>query len=265
MSDALTEPTGLESQYAAQLSADLERNATEQDRIGAEVIALQERLQGLRRDRELLLRLQRLLGEQSTQAEQSQEDVRSTEAEQSTEAGPRAAEEAVSQATEEAGAKAEAAPAKRVPAPRGSRPATRATKTRGSSAGTKTKRPGRKKPAPPKSSGKEKAKTKDGAKAASPTGPTLIELVRAHLGEQKEPRSAAEVTAALTQNHPERAVKTTVVRTTLENLVAKGQAQRSKQKNSVFYSAPEAGEQQPAPPQDTAAASQPEPEAKPEG
>ncbi|MEU2561889.1 hypothetical protein ABZ626_21530 [Streptomyces longispororuber] len=258
MSDALTEPTGLESQYAAQLSADLERNATEQDRIGAEVIALQERLQGLRRDRELLLRLQRLLGEQqSTQAEQSQEDVRSTEAEQSTEAG--------TQATEEAGTKAEAAPAKRVPAPRGSRPATRATKTRGSSAGTKTKRPGRKKPAPPKSSGKEKAKTKDGAKAASPTGPTLIELVRAHLGEQKEPRSAAEVTAALTQNHPERAVKTTVVRTTLENLVAKGQAQRSKQKNSVFYSAPEAGEQQPAPSQDTAAASQPEPEAKPEG
>ncbi|GHE76346.1 hypothetical protein GCM10018785_50730 [Streptomyces longispororuber] len=256
MSDALTEPTGLESQYAAQLSADLERNATEQDRIGAEVIALQEKLKGLQRDRELLLRLQRLLGEQSTQAEpttraeQPQEGERSAQAESPAEA-------AAEPQTAEAEAQTEAAPAKRVPAPRGSRPATRPTKARGSSAGTRTKRTGRKKAAPPKS----KEKSKDKAKDKAPAGPTLIELVRAHLGEQKEPRSAAEVTAALTQDHPERPVKTTVVRTTLENLVAKGQAQRSKQKNSVFYSAPEAGEQQPAPAQEAAA----EPEPKPEG
>jgi hypothetical protein len=85
--------------------------------------------------------------------------------------------------------------------------------------------------------------------------PTLVELIRGHLAEQSEPRSAAEIAAALGQAHPDRSVKTTVVRTTLEGLVAKSQAQRSKQGNSVFYTAsavpeqaaPPQAEEQPAP------------------
>lgn len=77
------------------------------------------------------------------------------------------------------------------------------------------------------------------AAAASSSSPTLVELVRGHLTGQSEPRSAAEIAAALGQQHPERTVKTTVVRTTLEGLVAKSQAQRTKQGNSVFYTGPD--------------------------
>ncbi|MFI0777359.1 hypothetical protein [Streptomyces sp. NPDC021212] len=78
------------------------------------------------------------------------------------------------------------------------------------------------------------------ASAVPSAQPTLVDLVREHLTGQGEPRSAAEITAALDKQHPERNVKTTVVRTTLENLVAKNQAQRTKQGASVFYTAPEA-------------------------
>lgn len=75
--------------------------------------------------------------------------------------------------------------------------------------------------------------------ATSSTTPTLVDLVREHLADQKEPRSAAEITSALAEQHPERTIKTTVVRTTLEGLVAKAHAQRAKQGASVYYTAPE--------------------------
>ncbi|MFD9465041.1 hypothetical protein [Streptomyces sp. NPDC060027] len=79
------------------------------------------------------------------------------------------------------------------------------------------------------------AKPADTAKAAQPT---LVELIRRHLLELKEPRSAAEVSAALGQAHPERQFADKVVRVTLEGLVAKSQAERTKQGRSVFYTAP---------------------------
>lgn len=86
-------------------------------------------------------------------------------------------------------------------------------------------------------------KTAAKAPATSSPRPTLVELVREHLAAQTEPRSAAEVTTALAEQHPDRAIKTTVVRTTLEGLVAKNHAQRTKQGSSVFYTAPDAEEQ----------------------
>ncbi|MFE9497116.1 hypothetical protein [Streptomyces collinus] len=75
------------------------------------------------------------------------------------------------------------------------------------------------------------------ATAAKAARPTLIDLVLKHLTGQQEPRSAAEVAQALDREHPERGVQATVVRTSLENLVAKNKAQRSKQGTSVFYTA----------------------------
>ncbi|MEW1648660.1 hypothetical protein [Streptomyces sp. NPDC091219] len=74
--------------------------------------------------------------------------------------------------------------------------------------------------------------------APKKTQPTLVELIRRHLAGQNEPRSAAEISTALSQAHPERNIKTKVVRVTTEGLVAKSQAQRTKQGASVFYSAP---------------------------
>ncbi|MDH6703031.1 putative transcriptional regulator [Streptomyces sp. MAA16] len=66
-----------------------------------------------------------------------------------------------------------------------------------------------------------------------------MELIRHHLAEQGEPRSAAEISTALGKAHPERDIKTKVVRVTLEGLVAKSQAQRTKQGPSVYYRAPD--------------------------
>ncbi|MEV5779281.1 hypothetical protein AB0L49_50460 [Streptomyces antimycoticus] len=101
------------------------------------------------------------------------------------------------------------------------------------------KQPRAKKAATParKQTRQQKASTASPAPSAQPT---LVGLIREHLTGQSEPRSAAEITAALGKQHPERNAKTTVVRTTLENLVAKNQAQRTKQGASVFYTAPEA-------------------------
>jgi hypothetical protein len=73
-----------------------------------------------------------------------------------------------------------------------------------------------------------------------------------HLTEHSEPRSAADVATALDKGHPERGIKTTVVRTTFEGLVAKNRAQRAKQGGSVFYTAPHAARQTAATSQDEA-------------
>ncbi|WP_432590483.1 hypothetical protein ABVG11_37670 [Streptomyces sp. HD1123-B1] len=101
------------------------------------------------------------------------------------------------------------------------------------------KQPRAKKPATPAPKQARKKNAPE-ASAVPSAQPTLVDLVREHLAGQGEPRSAAEITSALDKQHPERNVKTTVVRTTLENLVAKNQTQRTKQGASVFYTAPEA-------------------------
>ncbi|MEU4175825.1 hypothetical protein [Streptomyces sp. NPDC026589] len=82
-------------------------------------------------------------------------------------------------------------------------------------------------------------KHKSSKKTATPKKagePTWMELTTAYLGEQNEPRSAAEIAAALTEAHPERSVQVPVVRNTLEQGVTQGLLERSKQGRSVFYS-----------------------------
>ncbi|MEN1882371.1 hypothetical protein ACWDBO_53370 [Streptomyces mirabilis] len=103
-----------------------------------------------------------------------------------------------------------------------------------------------------KTASKKPAAKAPSVKASTATAaakPTLVEVIRGYLEQQSEPRSAAEITTALTQAHPERTVKTTVVRTTLEGLVAKSHAHRTKQGSSVFYTAAAASEPDPAEPQ----------------
>lgn len=121
-----------------------------------------------------------------------------------------------------------------VPAPR--------KKGSGSAEQAKAKRTG---PGTPRQTSKKGA-AKGAPPAASSVSPTLVELLREHLASQSGPRSAAEIATTLGQQHPRRTIKTTVVRTTLEGLVAKSQAQRSKQGNSVFYSGPDAASVAPA-------------------
>ncbi len=52
----------LQTQYAKQVDADLERNTREQERIRSEAAALQAQLEGLQKDHELLVSMQAALG-----------------------------------------------------------------------------------------------------------------------------------------------------------------------------------------------------------
>ncbi|MEU9189015.1 hypothetical protein AB0D14_31635 [Streptomyces sp. NPDC048484] len=202
MPENQTSTTELTSQYVAQVTSDLERNTKEQDRIAADISALQEQLLALEHDHTVLVNMQQALG-----------GARPT-------AGTTAAVPSVP-------SQASASPKQAKQAKQKKAAATDAKETA-------TKETSAKKPV---------AKA---AKAAAQ--PSLVDLIRTHLEEQKEPRSAAEITTALTSAHPDRNIKTTVVRTTLENLVARSSAHRSKQGTSVFYTATaeSAAEPQPA-------------------
>ncbi|MFE5023899.1 hypothetical protein ACFRAO_11430 [Streptomyces sp. NPDC056656] len=188
MSDSNT----LKSQYSAQVEADIERNAKEQERVAAELAALQEQLQTLDHDRTLLVGMREALSGQGTAA-------------------------------------AEEAPASPTTAPPVELPKARRPKGEG---------------AAPKQRAKKAAGKKDTAKKAptvaqprTPGTPTLREIVLNLITTSTEPRSAAEVTKTLAETHPERKAGGTVVRNTLESLVARGQAERTKQNKSVFYTA----------------------------
>jgi cell division septum initiation protein DivIVA len=226
MTENTTVSSNLASQYAAQVTTDLERNVKEQERVSAEIEALQEQLAGLQRDHAVLTNMQQALGLSAALAETAP-----------------AAEAPVVPAPRKktaSSAKKATATTKKATATTKKAPAT----TKKAAASGKAKQPRAKKTtataAPGKGkSGDETARKSSATATKTADQPTLVDLVRGHLGEVSEPRSAAEVASALGQVHPDRDIKTTVVRTTLEGLVAKGQAQRTKQGNSVFYTAPD--------------------------
>ncbi|MFE0420353.1 hypothetical protein [Streptomyces tendae] len=199
--------TEVAAQYAAQVAADLESNAKEQERIGAEVATLQERLTALQHDHDVLVNIQQAL------------------------AGATSVPAAESTVVPSPRKKAAAEPA-------GGKRAR--TKKDAAAQSRKTTKKTAAKKAPATDATPKNAATKSSA-------PTLVDLVRRHLTTQHEPRSAAEVSAALNQAHPERVTRTTVVRNTLEGLVAKQQAQRTKQGSSVYYTAITAQEPSAAP------------------
>ncbi|MFF3468630.1 BlaI/MecI/CopY family transcriptional regulator [Streptomyces sp. NPDC002619] len=187
MSEVQPHTVGIKAQYAEQVTADLERNAKEQERLRTEVTALQEQLTALQEDQAVLLGVQKAL----------------------------AGDNPVPTAVETAA----------VPGPRETPTASRRKKGKHKDTA-------------------QQAAAKTPNTRAEAAQPTLVKLVNRHLAQESEPRSAAEITSALSQAHPERNVKTTVVRTTVENLVAKGLVERSKQGKSVFYAAAP-GEQTP--------------------
>ncbi|MEU3102562.1 hypothetical protein [Streptomyces griseoflavus] len=233
MSENSTAATDLTSQYTAQVANDLERNVKEQERVTADIAALQEQLTVLQHDHTILVNMQQALGLAAAPA------------------GPAP----VHESGDASGA--ETAPGgASVPAPRGrsgtgpgdhkpkraKKETVRATPAKATRkpAPAKAERPkakaGRTRPAGARSAGAREGRT---------DGPKLVELVRAHLDGQSEPRSAAEVAGALGEAHPERTFRTTVVRNALEGLVARNRAQRTKQGTSVFYTAPDTDGQTP--------------------
>ncbi|WP_141208572.1 BlaI/MecI/CopY family transcriptional regulator [Streptomyces griseorubiginosus] len=207
MSDTVAAKNGVTTQYLARVADDLEQNLKEQERLGTEIAVLQSQLAELEADRTVLLNLQEALGAAPAPATSA----------------PGAAEP-------------ESAPA--APEPE-SAPAATVVDKKDTAAPAKKARA--KKPSAAPVRKPRKAKTA-AAKPAEPRQPSLVTLARDFLTSQTEPRSAAEIAEALAQEHPDRGIKKTVVRTTLEGLVAKNHAQRSKQGSSVFYTAPDPAE-----------------------
>ncbi|MFC8390944.1 MULTISPECIES: hypothetical protein [unclassified Streptomyces] len=239
MSENSTAATDLTSQYSAQVAGDLERNVKEQERVAAEIAALQEQLTVLQHDHTILVNMQQALGLVRSPAEPvgTPEAVGTSQPAGAPEAGGAPEADTVPDGAT-------------VPAPRrrgGAKSGTESEAEPGAKSGAEKPKRTRKAAATRTASGKSAASGKSTRKppAAKADGPKLVELVRRHLGEQSEPRSAAEIAGALEQAHPERAVKTTVVRSTLEGLVARNQAQRTKQGSSVFYTTPDNTEQAP--------------------
>ncbi|MEU0674705.1 hypothetical protein ABZ330_17765 [Streptomyces sp. NPDC006172] len=227
-----TSITELSSQYTAQVASDLERNTKEQERIADEIAALDEQLAALKRNHAVLVSIRQAIDAvpaSAGTAEKSGDAV--------TVPAPR--KQASSAARTAKGAKA-AKPAKEAKAAK-SAVARRTAKSPAKSRATTGVKAASAQPAA-KAADKTAGKAAGKAAPAKATQPTLVDLVRRHLTEQSEPRSAAEVTTALTEAHPERSVKTTVIRTTLEGLVARNHAHRSKQGTSVFYTAADAPE-----------------------
>ncbi|MFE6805088.1 hypothetical protein [Streptomyces sp. NPDC057681] len=193
MTDNPVTITSVTSQYATQVAQDLELNTKEQERIGAELAALQAQLVVLQDDQSVLHSMQKTLGSRPASV-------------------PSTPEPSTSLPQQASGKKTTT---RRAP----SKTATKASSAKKTTAQAK----------------KDKAQGAEPKAATASAQPTLIALIRTHLDQQKEPRSAAEVTSALAEAHPQRTIKSTVVRTTLENLVAKSQAHRSKQGASVLY------------------------------
>ncbi|MFJ9908059.1 hypothetical protein ACIRVK_35160 [Streptomyces sp. NPDC101152] len=121
-------------------------------------------------------------------------------------------------------------------------PAPRKRKTAAAPSTSRRARAGKSATPTSKRTGKKNTEASQDAQSAAPK---LVELVRDYLNGQHEPRSAAEISTALEQQHPEREIKAKIVRLTLEGLVAKNQAQRTKQGRSVFYTTPEIAEAAP--------------------
>jgi hypothetical protein len=189
----MADNASLQSQYFAQVEADLERNTKEKERIAADMASLQKQLTALEEDHALLVGVHQALVSALPSPEP---DI------------------------EGAGAPADL-------------PTAVVPRTRKPEAAAHRSNP---------SASKKTEAAKGGAGSAVgdvATAPTLVALVAAELAGKSEPRSAAEVGMSLTQACPGRKIQTTVVRNTLEALVAKGQALRFKQGRSVYYLAPE--------------------------
>ncbi|SMQ13857.1 hypothetical protein SAMN06272771_0135 [Streptomyces sp. Ag82_O1-12] len=224
MSETTTPATELASQYIAQVTGDLDANVKEQERVSAEIASLQEQLAALQRDHGVLVSMHQALGITAPPTESASDSPSAVVP------SPRRKKDGAAAGGKQK-ARTSAAPAKRA-----ARKSAAKTTSSAKAAGT-TKAAATAKSA---DTTETAGSTKTAAGAAKSGEPTLVELIRRHLAAQKEPRSAAEISTALGQAHPHRDIAAKVVRVTLEGLVAKSQAERSKQGRSVFYTAPAA-------------------------
>ncbi|MFG2975440.1 hypothetical protein ACGFYY_20975 [Streptomyces sp. NPDC048331] len=204
--------TRVKDDYARQIAADLAANRAAQEERRTELDRLQQELSELEQGEKVLLRMQDALGV-AAQPTTAQPGGRGTKpaAVPSARTASKATKKTPQSPPVVASAPAPAAAAVKAPRPR------KAPATTGTGTGTGT--------------GTASRKVKEAA-----AGPSWLELITAVLAGRTEPRSAAEVAEAVGAAHPTRKVQATVIRNTLEQGVARGLLERSKQGRSVYYS-----------------------------
>ncbi|MFD3330052.1 hypothetical protein [Streptomyces sp. NPDC058701] len=224
-----TNATRVEDGYAQQISGDLAANHAAQEQARAELLRLQQELAQLEDSEKVLLKMQDALGV----------SVKPASAPAAKRGAKRAAVPSARSAPRGAGKAAE---------PKGAAAAkpARTRKAAGGSAGGGAVKKEAVKAAPAK---------KDAVKKDA-VGPSWLDLVTAAVAGESEPKSVGEVADAVGAAHPGRKVQPTIIRNTLEQGVARGLLERSKQGRSVYYTrvaaapaAPAAPDAAPVPPQ----------------
>ncbi|GAA3063643.1 hypothetical protein OG590_37300 (plasmid) [Streptomyces goshikiensis] len=221
------ETTTLKSQYADKVTADLELNTAEQERIREEIASLQERLTGLEQDHELLIGMRAALGDTLAVVPGPRADKKTP-----TSAGAKGRKTAASATSTTAAKKAPNKASANKPAAKKAT-AKKATPAKATPA----------KATPAKATPAKAIPAKATAEKADTSGETrapLTGLIHQHLSAQKEPKTAGEITQALAAAHPERLLNGNLVRTTTERLVARALVERSKQGSTVYYTAVQA-------------------------
>ncbi|MFJ9339093.1 hypothetical protein ACIRP0_07340 [Streptomyces sp. NPDC101733] len=221
----------LKSQYAEKVTADLEVNTTEQQRIREEITSLQARLGGLEQDHALLVGMRAAIGDTAAAGVPGPRTGKKTAAPTGKAAAASTAAKKTAiktAAVKNAGVKTAAVKTAAVK--------TAAVKTAAVKAGGAKKAPVAKTPAAKTAT---EAKGAAAKKTVAPEGgqAPLAELIHRHLTGQTEPKTAGEIAEALAAEHRDRTLSSNVVRTTTERLVARSQAERVKQGATVYYTA----------------------------
>lgn len=219
-----TNATRVEDGYAQQISGDLAANHAAQEQARAELLRLQEELAQLEDSEKVLLKMQDALG---------------------------ASVKPVSAPAAKRGAKRAAVPSARR-APRGAGKAAEPKDAVAAKPARTRKAAGAAGGAVKKEAVKKQAVKKDAVKKDA-GGPSWLDLVTAAVAGESEPKSVGEVADAVGAAHPGRKVQPTIIRNTLEQGVARGLLERSKQGRSVYYTrvaaAPAAADAGPVPAQ----------------
>lgn len=247
MTQDSTEVQNLKTEYEAKVASDLSANTDEQAAIGEQIGVLRERLTTLEHEQAMLVGVQQAIA--AGLAAAGVPATTSAAAPQTTAKGTAAPKVPRARGTKSA---APAAPAQQKRTAGAKKAAGAKKGTGGKQAASTTAapevvstpkqatKPATKSAAKPAGKAAAKSAAKGADKAPQSAGPeagrlTLRELIARQLIAHREPRSAAEVSVTLAEEHPDREIKGNVVRTTLEALVAKGLVHRSRQQKSVFY------------------------------
>lgn len=239
----------LKSQYADKVTADLDLNTAEQDRIRGEITSLQERLAGLEQDHELLVGMRAALGDNAlavpgprtgkkpetavkattpTRKQTGAKTVTTGSVKKSTATKTSSAPKSTTTKSTTTKSTATKATTAKATAPKSTEAKATAAVAESKQSAAKpvaAKQPVAKKPVAKK------------AAAADKNQVPLTELIHQHLTGQTEPKTAAEISQALAVAHPDRSLNDNLVRTSTERLVARSLVERAKQGSTVYYTA----------------------------